>query len=60
LFSKLLAKSLRVYIKKDIVDLSEVSAYKQVVDINKMILYNVQSYSEPTENVCDNVYEVQY
>lgn len=58
-FAKLLAKCLRVYITKDFVDFGEVSVYKKVINIEKLIEYNIQSDAENTENISDYVHDVQ-
>lgn len=44
LFSKLVAKTIRVYIRKDVFDFSEIPKYKQVINLDKLIEYNVQSH----------------
>lgn len=41
LFEKLLSKSMRLFIHKNVIDVSEIFKYKQIIDINKMLLYNM-------------------
>lgn len=42
LFEKLLSSSMRLFIHTNIVDVSEIFAFKQIIDINKLLIYNMK------------------